>query len=757
MTSMNIQNGSKCNRPTIGVLPGWAPVGEDRPDRYLISVVRGIQSAARTRNCNLLLAWGTGHGADPYEGIPAWPVVSNQTDFVPVGPWNTDGLIVFAPLLNKTRSLYLQQIISEGHPVLFIATGENGPAIQADNEDGIHQAVAHLVEHGHRKIAFIAGDPQDKGDGEYRLAAFHSAVAKYNLKADPRLIVYGNHDFDEAYIATNKILASGVKFTAVLASDDNSAIGTMQALKDAGLQIPHDVAVIGFDDQPEAVTQIPPLTSIHIPLTEIGQRALGLLADHIEGHGRLESVRLPTWLVLRQSCGCLPSTIVSAADSKSSSISTPIGSPGSVELKNRIIQQLAETMFAALPAGLPGLNKNQNRLLCTSLVKAFSASLENNAPSHFQKTLMEFLHEMELANDDIHRWQEIISVMRRGMKRLPVNWKRPNTNQLAEDLLHQARVAISESVQRQYYRYEYQQSTRNYLLSELNARLSVINNKNKAIELLNQYLPLIGIQHSRIALFEPDGEDDTAWSVIIDTDPDSLAESHRFPSRQFPPPGLYSSDQLLSLAILPLVFQNEPLGYVAFDASDLEPCSAIARQLVATFKSFQLHGQVVELSLTDALTGLKNRRYFDLFLKNEVDRSRRFARGLAIIMMDIDHFKEYNDTFGHPAGDEALKYTSKCLIDNRRGADVMVRIGGDEFAIILPETNIHGAQDVANKIRASVANATGLRRQITISLGITELHDSECSAEMLIEQADKALYEAKRTGRDRVCVFEDQK
>jgi diguanylate cyclase (GGDEF)-like protein len=268
-------------------------------------------------------------------------------------------------------------------------------------------------------------------------------------------------------------------------------------------------------------------------------------------------------------------------------------------------------------------------------------------------------------------------------------------------------------------------------------------------------LPLIGIQHSRVMLFEPDGEEEIAWSIVIDADPNSTAESNRFPSRQFPPPGLYPPGELLSLALLPLVFQNESLGYIAFDASDLVPCSAIARHLSATFKSSQLHDQVVELSLTDAITGLKNRRYFDLFLKNEVDRSQRFTRGLSVIILDIDHFKQYNDTFGHPAGDEALKYVSQCLIDNRRKADVVARIGGEEFAVILPETDITGALDVANRIRVSVARKTGLKRRITISLGVSGLRDNKSTSETLLEQADKALYEAKRTGRNRVWSFED--
>ena len=106
--------------------------------------------------------------------------------------------------------------------------------ISVDNEAGIRQAVAHLVDHGHRRIAFIAGDPNDKGDSESRLHAYHSAMADYGLETDPRLVAQGWHTFSGGYDAAQKIINSGVKFTALVASDDNCAIGAMQAIRDSG-------------------------------------------------------------------------------------------------------------------------------------------------------------------------------------------------------------------------------------------------------------------------------------------------------------------------------------------------------------------------------------------------------------------------------------------------------------------------------------------------------------------------------------------
>jgi diguanylate cyclase (GGDEF)-like protein len=744
----------KRNRPTIGILPGWSGLAGMIPDRYLASVLTGIQSAAKIRECHLLLAWGLGRVTDPSGIFPAWPITSSDSDFVPVGPWNTDGLIVFAPLRHEERSRYLQELRNQGHPILFIATGERGPMISVDNEAGIRQAVAHLMDHGHRRIAFLAGDPNDKGDSEIRLHTYYSAMRDDGLDIDSGLVIHGWHTFSGGYEATRKLINAGLRFTALIASDDNSAIGAMKAILDMGLQIPRDIAIIGFDDQPDAVAQIPPLASIHVPLTLMGEQALTLMFDHITMIRRLESVRIPTRLVPRQSCGCMPQVVSSAGRGESQSqLSVSCSNSDNYDIQ-KIRKRLVDEMVATLShsSRFP-YGKRTNRL-CTNLIEAFHTSLKEGDSVHFQTTLMNSLHELEIADEKMDPWQEIVSALRREMTELPVEWERAEVQRLAQDMLHQARAAISESAQRQDYRHQYQREIMSQALSELTARLNVTLDKRQAVEALEAHLTAIGIRHVRVALFEPEGDDLVAWSVILN--PHLELGSQRFATREFPSPTLYPSDELLNLALVPLVFQEEPLGYVAFDARNLGPCAIIARQLAATFKASDLHAQVVELSLTDALTGVYNRRYFELFLGNEVERSRRFSHDLTIIMIDIDYFKEYNDSYGHPAGDKALQFVVMCVQKGRRSADVLARIGGEEFALILPETGVGGALEVAERIRTAMTNSSDLKYPLTLSMGVSTLHGSAVEAEVLVQRADSALYEAKRTGRNRICLFEDQ-
>ena len=294
-------------RPTIGVLAGWQFYWTATPLSYLNPIFHGIRSAAHDRGCNVLFACGMGPSANPTDPLrPAWPVPLLDADFVPVGPWNTDGLIAINPLQSPERSQYIQELMTGGHPVIFVGSGETGPTIVADNASGIHAAMQHLVEHGHRRIAFIAGTPEDLGgDSGDRLQAYQAAVHDFQLAAEKLLITFGRHVFDGGYQAMQHLLADGVSFSAVLASNDESALGAMQALKEAGRRIPQDVALIGFDDRPESAIQTPALSSVQIPLFKLGYQAVDLILQHIKHSSDApQLIRVPTRLVRRESCGC---------------------------------------------------------------------------------------------------------------------------------------------------------------------------------------------------------------------------------------------------------------------------------------------------------------------------------------------------------------------------------------------------------------------------------------------------------------------
>ncbi len=162
---------------------------------------------------------------------------------------------------------------------------------------------------------------------------------------------------------------------------------------------------------------------------------------------------------------------------------------------------------------------------------------------------------------------------------------------------------------------------------------------------------------------------------------------------------------------------------------------------------------------TDGLTGLANRRHLDEFLTEQFRISSRYGTPLSVIILDIDHFKKVNDTYGHPVGDQVLRNVAMALSQIVREADLCARYGGEEFVVVLPATALDGALDVAERVRSAIETnvmvAGGKKLSVTVSAGVnTYRKDSQASADWLIKEADMALYDAKRSGRNRVQRFE---
>jgi diguanylate cyclase (GGDEF)-like protein len=161
------------------------------------------------------------------------------------------------------------------------------------------------------------------------------------------------------------------------------------------------------------------------------------------------------------------------------------------------------------------------------------------------------------------------------------------------------------------------------------------------------------------------------------------------------------------------------------------------------------------LSVTDALTGLHNRRAFEERLEMEFSLARRKNRVLAVVMIDIDFFKNVNDTLGHAAGDDVLCEVAKHLSSSVRLTDMAARFGGEEFAVILSETTAESAHSWAERLAELMAQAEWRHRPVTLSIGIAQLRDEVANMTELVARADQALYVAKRTGRARAVIFRD--
>jgi diguanylate cyclase (GGDEF)-like protein len=174
------------------------------------------------------------------------------------------------------------------------------------------------------------------------------------------------------------------------------------------------------------------------------------------------------------------------------------------------------------------------------------------------------------------------------------------------------------------------------------------------------------------------------------------------------------------------------------------------RELEEAQKQLQeLNDELSEQSLTDVLTNLKNRRAFDRLLANEYARGLRTRSPMALLMVDVDHFKAYNDQYGHLAGDQALQAVAAAIKSQSRAYDHVARYGGEEFAVILPDTQVADTRAVAERIRLAVQALQGLHRPVTVSVGAAMAAAKTDPAD-LVHRADQALYHAKQAGRNRV-------
>ena len=175
-------------------------------------------------------------------------------------------------------------------------------------------------------------------------------------------------------------------------------------------------------------------------------------------------------------------------------------------------------------------------------------------------------------------------------------------------------------------------------------------------------------------------------------------------------------------------------------------------QVSLALENAMLNKKFENLSITDALTGLYNHRYFAERLQKETDLCHFMHRQMCLIMLDVDCFKGYNDSYGHPAGDLVLKTVAKVFSQVTRTKDIVARYGGEEFALILPDTTLQDGVIVAERLRVAMEKAEFLHRRITASLGVAHCPMHTSNAKDLLEMADRALYLAKSRGRNRVVI-----
>ena len=246
--------------------------------------------------------------------------------------------------------------------------------------------------------------------------------------------------------------------------------------------------------------------------------------------------------------------------------------------------------------------------------------------------------------------------------------------------------------------------------------------------------------HSQRPVIIPDVHQDPHWVVFDET------------------------EWVRSYLVVPICLHGRVLGLLRLDgdtpgqfsAEDGERLQPLVNAAAIALENARLFGEVQRLAITDGLTGTHNRRHFFELAESELSRARRLGYPVSAIMLDLDHFKQVNDTYGHAIGDQVLRVVAERCGESIRDIDILGRYGGEEFAIILPATDLSGARNVAERIRRCVADVPVPTERgdltITISLGVASgAQDDDVAS--LLNRADAAMYAAKQAGRNRVAVI----
>ncbi|MEO6589577.1 MAG: sensor domain-containing diguanylate cyclase [Pyrinomonadaceae bacterium] len=323
-------------------------------------------------------------------------------------------------------------------------------------------------------------------------------------------------------------------------------------------------------------------------------------------------------------------------------------------------------------------------------------------------------------------------------------------------------------------------------VQKLNASMTEIDAEDFWTRLLQIAVELMQAERGSILVYDEKENLLTTKSAVglradfIKLETETLGEKVSLPVLQNGKPLLATNFQMVGITPAPAEYQYKSASFIcypmnvggrkigvlniadktdgnAYSEFDLELLHSIIPQFAVLIDRAVLKnkaGEFQQLSVTDALTGLLNRRYIEERLTEETNRSNRYGYPMSLMMIDVDSFKSYNDTFGHPEGDRALQIVSHTLKDTLRCADVAARYGGEEFSILLPQTTSEEARTIAERIRQKIEATQFPHRKVTVSIGIASCSRIICTPPEIIKAADQALYEAKRKGRNNVQIYE---
>ncbi len=542
-------------RPTIGLV-----VCKPLNDPRIFQVWSGVSDVTLQRRVNLI----------------CFPIelthTGRQQDEVLlhlISAKSLDGLALFRWLDTKEE---FEQFYAPYKPLPVVAisrTFEGFGGVMEDNYQGMRNAMRHLVEkHGYRRIAYIHG-PEHCQPSEDRYRGYVDILKESDIALDPKLIIPRVPDSTfvtpqrgaEAIsiLIDERKLRPKVDFEAIVVRSDDLATGAMQELRRRGVQVPYDVAVVGYDNTELCRTTTPPMTSASLPFYEIARQSTEMLLDMMDGTREPEHIRLPGALIVRQSCGCLP-PIVKHAVASIKTTETDCAKTTLNRQRETLLSEIKDAVGdATLAAGW-----------VDNLLQRFIAELNGDTPGIFLQQLDTILRQVIENGKDVSIWQNAISVLYQYASHS--RNRTPSCH--AENLCQQARVMVQELTQWAQARQSAKETEQASALRRIGQSLITTFDVAELMDVLARELPRLGFPSCYLSVYDdPASPAGTARLMLAYNEHGRIAlepEGQPFPALQVVPEGMFPQDRDFSMVVEPLYFRGEQIGFAVFEAGPRE-------------------------------------------------------------------------------------------------------------------------------------------------------------------------------------------
>lgn len=549
-------------------------------ESYQSTVLAGVVDAAKAADvCVLCFCGGV---------LEAGDVSAPQRNaiFKLVDPHTVDGLVVMSGAIGNVVGAAEMAAFCAAYrplPIVSIAAALDGvPSVVVEDDTGMRDVVAHLIDvHARKHVAFIRG-PQANEEAERRYRVYREVLGERDIPFRPERVVRGTFERASGEKSVRVLIDDRkVRFDAIVAASDEMAIGAVRELFARGIRVPEEVAVVGFDDVEAAQFCFPPLTTVRQPLYEQGRIATEMLLGELRGEPTHERMLLHTRLVTRRSCGCGPDN----------------ATYNNVELQGGDIRTLSHekgpSVAAAVVAALGASASAADGARCAKVVSAFIADL-GGTTSQFLRVLEDALRVHLVAGDAMGSWQDALDALRRAT----LGWmNHPDLRNRGEDLIHAARALAGRYAELSQADRRTKAETFSRVLNETSGALATSFDRSTLEKNLAQHLPRLGIDHMYLSVYRNQAGDTISSRLVFALDPDGtpLPAKTRFPSKWLVPEGVLPKHRS-DFVVQPLFFDSERLGIVLLELGPVTGrlYETLRDQISAALKGSDLVQRVVE-------------------------------------------------------------------------------------------------------------------------------------------------------------------